>query len=151
MFDWLAALSLLLCLVSSGLWIRSYIGDGGGWMTILAGERVHVGMTTGLIVLALRPAALTEKLNITTDYSGPLNTALIIGKFGNRRFLLLMLPLWIPTFAGLLLPVWRGYSWLRRPEHRAGACPKCGYDLRATPDRCPECGTIPPKEETIYS
>jgi hypothetical protein len=38
--------------------------------------------------------------------------------------------------------VWLTRLARRYRRHRRGHCPHCGYDLRATPDRCPECGAI---------
>lgn len=52
------------------------------------------------------------------------------------------LPLWLPLFFALAYPAWRAGAELRRRRaSRPGACRACGYDVRASPDRCPECGT----------
>jgi hypothetical protein len=60
----------------------------------------------------------------------------------------LVVPLWwlisaiVVAFSpGILLA--RRRAWRRR----RGLCMKCGYDVRATPKRCPECGTMPQGEK----
>jgi len=68
----------------------------------------------------------------------------------HRRFDVRMVtvPHWEALAGSALLPVlglarFTRKTVLGRRRARAGLCPGCGYDLRATPERCPECGTIP--------
>jgi hypothetical protein len=59
-------------------------------------------------------------------------------------------PSWSLLLLTAPLPIVRLGAAIRRRRARAhGLCPTCGYDLRASPERCPECGAISPgKVET---
>ena len=50
-------------------------------------------------------------------------------------------PHWFLALLFAVLPAVRLRAIIRaRRPNRAGLCQHCGYDLRATPERCPECG-----------
>jgi hypothetical protein len=54
---------------------------------------------------------------------------------------IMAMPMWVLVVACSLLPAAWLYGVVRRRRRRAaGCCQRCGYDLRATPQRCPECG-----------
>lgn len=54
----------------------------------------------------------------------------------------LSIPFWLTTALCLIIPVTSlaMRRWGRRS--REGHCPQCDYDLRHSPDRCPECGRL---------
>lgn len=54
-------------------------------------------------------------------------------------------PLYLPALLLCAASALMAYRLLRQRRRllrsRAGLCPTCGYDLRASPEKCPECGT----------
>ena len=69
-------------------------------------------------------------------YSGGVSTIGTVGfEFIHLRILLVA-----PIF--IALPVIQIVRKILRARSRRNACRNCGYDMRATPHRCPECGKI---------
>ena len=67
------------------------------------------------------------------------------------RLTSIAIPYWPVVLVTALLPgrsVVRYGRYRYRRAFKPGACSSCGYDLRGSPERCPECGTpVPHKQE----
>ena len=57
----------------------------------------------------------------------------------------LAIPHWFICLVAMIPAIWRLRLFARdRGRRRRGLCLACGYDLRASGDRCPECGRVRP-------
>jgi hypothetical protein len=64
---------------------------------------------------------------------------------GTCPYTLITVPFWFLATLTLAMLAIRAIVLHRRASRQsAGHCANCGYDIRATPNRCPECGTVQP-------
>jgi hypothetical protein len=145
--------SMVLCVVTVVLWVRSH-----WYVTIL--DRVSgppeghgISLYRGDLTLAQihQPNSPRGWLFVDERFNGPhppKRSITVIpgiergGKPGYSQYVSISLA--YPLAALAVLPAIRASRALRAGRRSADdVCPVCGYDLRATPARCPECGTTP--------
>jgi hypothetical protein len=146
----LTVLSLTLFVATVALWVRSYrTADqiwGGGYL--VASERGAV-YVSGMTLIPdpgypLRESFDAGKLGVMEEDWGDnvrrVRPVRFIYRAGPPSAGLVIVADWFAALAFAALPGYRLARRVRRRE-RAGYYARCGYDLRATPERCPECGT----------
>ena len=138
----LTILSLLGLLLSVGLWGVSY------WRVDYQG-RYALTLTHGCLVLGKWWEAYMKGWS-HSGFSSIATTWIPSWSFKSEHGLgyyhawHLVIPLWMPTLlcviatGFLCIPPIRQHC--RRKRKKLGLCVKCGYDLRGSKDRCPECG-----------
>jgi hypothetical protein len=110
--------------------------------------RLQMNRAGSAIMPNVRPANSEFGFGASMLYSGSIinggSTAIRVGSI--RHF---AAPEWFLLLLTGIVPLTRYILVFRRgrTEHRIqnGLCLNCGYDLRATPERCPECGTVAEK------
>jgi hypothetical protein len=165
LFTLLSTLSLLLCVGTSALWLRSCRWFDWYTWNYAGGQLCLSSQSGGILLFNWRQSARQEPTGYWSLYVHPYHSgrkmgdrflgfaAYVPASFWNGtgdRFY--EIPWWFVVFGTGVAPILSLARTVldRRQRKRtaSGRCPKCGYDLRATPDRCPECGTAPgPKKE----
>jgi len=173
LFALASALSLLLCLTTVVLGVRGHFVSDFLWWNgrrLTAGafnSRGHVQVTTRHFVSAApnQPPRRWEwfaehpprDLEAEADRNGWTFSVRLPGIAcwsGTDTTLVthdVLLPIWPVFLLTAIMPaLWTVSRLSRRRRARrlaAGGCLGCGYDLRASTDRCPECGTPVPRRE----